>query len=290
MTLLEGIEKAYTGYANYVWDSITHPFKEGNFLFYFFMVSLVVWGLEVLFPWRKNQKPIRNGFWQDAFYLIFNSVLFPLLVFAALSSTTSTLFGRGMGAIGLPDNYVLDLSDWPQWVQMLLFFVLADFIQWLIHNLLHRVPFFWKFHKVHHSVREMGFAAHFRFHFMETFVYRVGLFVFLSYLFNFKLEYSFYMYAFTVLIGHLNHANIGIDYGPLKYVLNNPKMHIWHHAKHLPTSHPRGVNFGLTLSVWDYLFGTDYVPESGRDIELGFDDIETFPKDVPGQMIRPFKR
>lgn len=65
--------------------------------------------------------------------------------------------------------------------------------------------------------------------------------------------------------------------------LNNPQMHIWHHAKHLPADHPHGVNFGQTLSVWDYLFRTDYIPYEGQDIDLGFPGDEDFPKTFAGQ-------
>ena len=56
-------------------------------------------------------------------------------------------------------------------------------------------------------------------------------------------------------------------------------MHIWHHAHDMPESHKNGVNFGITLSIWDYLFKTDYIPYEGRDIKLGFPGIEEFPKD-----------
>lgn len=45
-------------------------------------------------------------------------------------------------------------------------------VQWNTHRLLHKVPFLWEVHKVHHSVREMGYAAHLRYHFGETIVYR----------------------------------------------------------------------------------------------------------------------
>ena len=55
-------------------------------------------------------------------------------------------------------------------------------------------------------------------------------------------------------------------------------MHIWHHAKHLPEDKQYGVNFGLTLSIWDYIFKTNYIPHNGRDIELGFPGVEEFPK------------
>lgn len=92
------------------------------------------------------------------------------------------------------------------------------------------------------------------------------------------------------MIGHLNHANINWNYGPLKYILNSPHMHIWHHAKQMPSSHPNGINFGITLSIWDYIFGTAHIPESGRDIELGFDDVQNYPESFIGQVKEPFKK
>jgi sterol desaturase/sphingolipid hydroxylase (fatty acid hydroxylase superfamily) len=64
-------------------------------------------------------------------------------------------------------------------------------------------------------------------------------------------------------------------------------MHIWHHAKELPNHVRYGVNFGLTLSIWDYLFKTSYVPHSGKDIILGFEGDEDFPKQFLAQELYP---
>ena len=284
------ISRSYKGYASRVWETITHPFEEYNYFTLLIVVSLVVWSLEVIFPWRKKQAKIRKDFWIDAFYMFFNFYIFNLIIFVALSNTTAHLFGNMMELIGLPRHNLFDFSHWNLWIQFIAFFLIADFVQWSVHNLLHRVPFLWRFHRVHHSVKEMGFAAHLRYHFMENVFYKTALYIFLGYLFNFKLEYAFFLHAGTIIIGHLNHANVGWDYGPLKYILNNPKMHIWHHAKELPSSHPKGMNFGISLSIWDYLFRTNYVPSSGRDIDLGFEKIEEFPEDFLSQQIEPFKQ
>lgn len=54
-------------------------------------------------------------------------------------------------------------------------------------------------------------------------------------------------------------------------------MHIWHHAENLPKG-SYGVNYGLSLSIWDYLYGTVYMPSNGRDEKLGFENCDTFPK------------
>ena len=65
-------------------------------------------------------------------------------------------------------------------------------------------------------------------------------------------------------------------------------MHIWHHARRLSPAHKYGANYGISLSLWDYLFRTAYVPQEGRDIELGFDNIEEFPEDFLSQQAYPF--
>jgi sterol desaturase/sphingolipid hydroxylase (fatty acid hydroxylase superfamily) len=46
-----------------------------------------------------------------------------------------------------------------------------------------------------------------------------------------------------------------------------------------------GVNFGISLSVWDYIFKTNYIPKDGRDIELGFNDENEFPHDFIKQVL-----
>jgi sterol desaturase/sphingolipid hydroxylase (fatty acid hydroxylase superfamily) len=50
-----------------------------------------------------------------------------------------------------------------------------------------------------------------------------------------------------------------------------------------------GANFGISLSVWDYIFKTNHIPSDGRDIELGFSDEDEFPKDFIQQELYPFK-
>jgi hypothetical protein len=43
------------------------------------------------------------------------------------------------------------------------------------------------------------------------------------------------------------------------------------------------------LSLWDYFFGTNYIPYDGRDIELGFPNDENYPKGFVGQVVKPFR-
>ncbi len=288
MSILQLIKDSYTGYWNYLIQEVTHP-GWGNYFYYLIVLSLAVWGLELAIPWRKKQAAFRKDFWLDAFYMFFNFFLFSLVGYNALSNVGVEVFNKFLGLFGLSNQAYIHLTHLPVWARFLLLFIISDFIQWSVHVLLHRVHWMWQFHKVHHSVTEMGFAAHLRYHWMENLFYKSALYIPLT-MIGFGLNDLFVLHAFNILIGHLNHANVNITYGPFKYIFNNPAMHIWHHVKKVPHSHPNGVNFGITLSLWDYIFGTAYIPHSGRDIELGFDEVEKYPEGFGGQCLEPFKK
>lgn len=280
------IQQAYSGYASYLWFEITHP-SWHNYFYWLLALSLFFFGLELAKPWRKNQPTFRLDFWLDFFYMFFNFFLFSLIIYNALSTVVVDFFNSGLKSIGIHNLVAVEINNWPVYAQLLLFFVLRDFIQWWVHRLLHRVPFLWEFHKVHHSVQQMGFAAHLRYHWMENIVYRSIEYIPLA-MIGFGLDDFFIVHIIALAIGHFNHSNFYINLGPLKYIFNNPSMHIWHHAEHLPNHKPYGVNFGLSLSIWDYLFGTAYIPNHGKDEKLGFNGIEEFPKSFTGQLTYGF--
>jgi len=280
---------AYVGYSNYLINEILY-LHWGNYFYWLIGVSLLAWMLEVFFPWRKDQPLFRKDFWLDGFYILFNYFLFSLILYNALSHVAVEAFNDFLGAVfGITNLVAIEIGSWPYALQLLLLFVVADFIQWNIHRMLHRVDWLWNFHKIHHSVKQMGFAAHMRFHFMETIVYKSIQYIPLA-MIGFSIEDFFIVHMLTLAIGHINHANVGIDYGPLRYILNNPKMHIWHHAKALPKEKRYGVNFGISLSVWDYIFGTNYIPYDGKDIELGYTGDEKMPESFSGQLLAPFRK
>jgi sterol desaturase/sphingolipid hydroxylase (fatty acid hydroxylase superfamily) len=272
----------------YLWHEVLHP-HWGNFFYWLIAISVVVYLLELLFPWRKNQPALRQDFWLDSFYMFFNVFIFSLIGYAALSNVMVELFNNFLrGTFGISNLVAIEIGTWPRWAQLLTLFLVRDFVQWNTHVILHKVPFLWRFHQVHHSVEQMGFAAHLRYHFMETFVYRTMEYIPLA-MIGFGIQDFIVVHLFALTIGHLNHANIYLPLGPLKYLLNSPQMHIWHHAKELPKG-TSGVNYGITLSIWDYIFGTVWMPHDGRDIELGFEGVEKYPHGFFEQVVEPFKK
>ena len=326
MKYLEIFINGYKGYASYLWHEITHPSITNHF-YWLILVSLVFFSLEVIIPWRKKQDIFRKDFWLDGFYMFFNFFLFSLIIYSAASDLVVNLFNDGLKAItgGFNLQASNPMNQWPLWSILIVGFIIRDFVQWWIHRLLHRSEWLWQFHKVHHSVEEMGFAAHLRFHWMENVVYRTLEYIPLA-LLGIGLYDFFIIHIFTLAWGHYNHSNISIDHritagilavligivvsqnllglhvfteptiittfftittagtigtlflGPvMKYLFNSPEMHIWHHSYELPKERQYGINFGLTLSVWDYLFKTAYIPHDGENIKLGFPGIDDFP-------------
>jgi len=284
------ISNSYSGYWNYLKQEFLFQNHWDNYFYGLIIISLLVWALEIVFPWRKDQALFRKDFWLDTFYMFFNFFLLNLIVLIALSNTSAEFFNDLLITVGLNISsfQLFDVDNLPLWLGLLIFFIIGDFVQWNTHRLLHRVDFLWNFHKVHHSVKEMGFSAHLRYHWMEPVIYKSILYIPLAIIGGFDAQHVAIVYFFNIVIGHLNHANLGWNYGVFKYILNSPKMHIWHHAKELPVR--TGVNFGLTLSVWDYLFKTNYIPHSGKDIVLGFEGDENFPNSFINQELYPLSK
>ena len=282
------IQNAYSGYWQFLVKEISHP-SWVNYFYWLLGISLFFFMMEILRPWRSGQPKFRKDFWLDAFYMFFNFFLFSLIIYHAASELVVRWFQELLGTIGITNLVAIKIGGWAVWVQLLVLFIVRDFIHWNVHRLLHRVPWLWEFHKVHHSVEQMGFAAHLRYHWMENVVYKVLEYLPLA-LIGFGINEFIIVHVCTIIIGHFNHSNLRVPLGPFKYIFNNPQMHIWHHARKLPREHRYGMNFGLSLSIWDYIFRTAYMPHNGRDIPLGFHDMKEFPKTFWGQMIHGFRR
>jgi sterol desaturase/sphingolipid hydroxylase (fatty acid hydroxylase superfamily) len=322
------IVESYRDYANYFWSDILHPSLH-SFFWWTIALSIFFFILEIAFPWRKKQGLFRQDFWLDLFYVFFNFFLFSLLVWAAGQQLLTQLFDGLIGLFGLDNVVAYNVHQLPVWAYYLILFLVGDLVSWTVHRILHRVPWMWEFHKVHHSVVEMGFAAHVRYHWMENLIYWVFRFLPFAVL-GADMSQIFAIHVFNVASGHFNHTNInlnpritGVVFGGLiglgiaylyatvwwmwpafilggvgvfglvlgkymRYILNSPEMHLWHHAWDLPKDRPNGINFGITLAIWDYIFGTGVVPRIDGEIRLGFEGLERFPKNFIGQEVFGF--
>lgn len=284
---LNAFGDAFMGSLNWTWKSIIFEVPwYTNYFWGLIAISLAVWLLEILFPWRKEQSIFRKDFWLDGFYMFFNFFMFAIAVSGFYKILELAFRDLGITQTSLT---ILDLSGMPAWAQLFIFFIVLDFVQWFTHILLHKYKVLWNFHKIHHSVKEMGFAAHLRYHWMENILYKPLKTLGVMVLGGFEPEQAFVVHFFAIAIGHLNHANVKFTYGPLKYILNNPVMHLYHHSYVLPKD-SYGVNFGISLSLWDYIFKTNYIPEDSGTIPLGFPGDERVPTDFVHQNLYGFRK
>ena len=288
MKYLELFFDAIHGTINWTYRSIVFdvPWFR-NYFWGLIIISLVVFFAEIFFPWRKDQKIIRKDFWLDGFYMFFNFFIFSIFIsgfYKCISKFSSEILNLN------PDTFsLINLSNFGQLSQLIIFFVVLDFVQWFTHTLMHRYDFLWRFHKVHHSAKEMSFSVHLRYHWMENILYKPLKVLALMLIGGFEPEQAYIVHFFAITIGHLNHANIKLDYGVLKYIFNNPIMHLYHHAHDIPKGYKNGVNFAISLSIWDYIFRTSYIPKPNKNIKLGYIDDKKMPNTFLGQLVYGFK-
>ena len=171
------------------------------------------------------------------------------------------------------------VAHWPWAGRLALAMLVNDFLFYVSHVVRHKVGFFWYFHAVHHSQKELNFFTEYRVHPLDdVFIYTIGFIPL------FMVSSSFVTVMAAVWLGHwhtrLYHANIRSNFGPLRYLLVTPQSHRVHHSIE-PRHHDK--NFGLTFSLWDQMFGTQY---RGYDEypDTGIDDDEFPFEQNPGRL------
>jgi len=177
------------------------------------------------------------------------------------------------------------VSSWPFLVQFVAILVLTDVVQYWVHRAFHRVPFLWRFHRIHHSADVMDWLAGSRLHLVDVAVTR-GLTYVPIYLLGFAEPPLFAYVAFVSIQATFIHANVRFRFGPLRWVLATPQFHHWHHGAEREAV---DKNFAVHLPVLDRLFGTCYLPGDRWPESYGLADGTTVPPGYVRQFVAPFK-
>jgi sterol desaturase/sphingolipid hydroxylase (fatty acid hydroxylase superfamily) len=238
--------------------------------------ALLLVALERRFPYSPGQPLFRRGFFTD---LVFYTALQSWLCGVAIAAITDWLdCATGLSRLHL-------VSGWPVAAQLLFFFVEHDLYIYLFHRWQHRNRYSWRIHEAHHSVADVDWLAGSRSHTLEILV-------------NQTVEYAPMVLlgaspVVPLLKGFIDavwgmwiHSNVDVRTGWLQRIVNGPEMHRWHHAIEIRD----GVNFATKLAVWDWLFGTAYLPAHKP---RGFGLTEPFPDGWLRQHLyafRPFGR
>lgn len=178
--------------------------------------------------------------------------------------------------------------------------VVSDLATYLVHGMMHYIPFFWEFHKIHHSAPSLNPVTQYRVHPVELIInnakailvlgFVTGIFRYLS---AHPIEEltligaNVFSFAFLFFGSNLRHSHIPLKYfGWLEYIFISPFQHQIHHSeseKHF------NKNLGSRLAIWDWLFGTLVRSESVEEVKFGIGKHEEQDYDsVPKTLITPF--
>jgi len=204
-----------------------------------------------------------SGFRQDLVYV----ALYSSGIFKAL--TTIYVLGFLAPYLKIFDLKILDVFSRYYLVRCVAFYVAFDFLSYWLHRMRHHFRFLWAFHTTHHSQTHLSPITTNRFHPVEEVLADILSFVPLLILGGSLAELGPLVWVFTIML-YLQHSDVRWRFGPLRKIFVTPHFHSFHHS---PDPAHHNCNFGATLSVWDYWFGTA-VEEAERPTRYGLDDVE----------------
>ncbi len=214
---------------------------------FFVGTLLLIATLEVIFPRRKLDvsKTVR---WYSNLGIIFINTLALRFVFPVLAVGMAVLSEEK--GWGLFNNITI-----PYELAVLLSVVLMDMVIYFQHLMFHAVPRLWLLHRMHHTDLDYDVTTALRFHPIEimlSMVIKLSIVAVLG-------PPVVAVLIFEIILNSMamfNHGNFKLPL-PLDRMLRKlvvtPDMHRVHHST---IRKETDSNFGFSLSLWDYLFGT----------------------------------
>ena len=224
--------------------------------------------LEALFP-RRDRVQGRLRRWLTNLSLVISGSL-SLMVLGPLIAV-------GVAAWASQNGWgLLNLVDWPVWMEFGLAFLMLDFVIWLQHVATHKIPVLWRLHKVHHADRDLDASSGVRFHPIEillSMLFKCVMVLWLGPMVLAVLVFEIALNATAIF----SHANLKLPLlldRTLRKIIVTPDMHRVHHSIIMRESQ---MNYGFNFSFWDRLFRTyQFSPSQGQTgMTLGLEDAQT---------------
>jgi sterol desaturase/sphingolipid hydroxylase (fatty acid hydroxylase superfamily) len=249
----------------------------------FFVLNVLFTGFlfipfERIFPHRKDQVVFRPEWNEDMFYYLVSSLIVQVVTFMTLAPAKIV-------EAHAPLHDIRDyIGGQPFLLQLFLIMLFTDFVQYWLHRLFHTVPFLWQFHAVHHSAKSMDWLAGGRMHILEVFALRgVTAIPMLTLGFDPAAvqTYVLCLYFFSAFV----HSNIGWNLDAIEKFFVTPRFHHWHHGVEKEAI---DVNFAIHFPLYDWLFGTYYMPEKKWPSGYGIEG-HPVPNGYWAQFLYPFR-
>jgi len=247
------------------------------FLLDMFLMALIYVPLERIWPQYPEQGTFRKDWLQDMVYFMSTHLPIQILSFLVLLPATQATKYLGVPVL----QQFIARIPWP--LQFFLAVVVADTAEYFIHLALHKVPFLWRFHAIHHSSKALDWIAGSRSHFVDDTLVRG--FILVPMMLGFSQSIILAYLVFVTLHATWTHCNFRPNAKWLEKFLVMPRYHHWHH-----TSQKESIdkNFAIHFPWIDKIFGTYYFPDTWPEV-YGLDGEEISPSFL-GQTIEPFTK
>ncbi len=187
---------------------------------------------------------------------------------------------------------LLPLLALPTWASVGLSMLLLDLAIYAQHRAFHRVPLFWRLHRVHHSDTGFDTSLALRFHPLEMLVsmgWKLAVIALLGTPALAVLLFEIALSAFALF----SHADLRLPPAldaRLRWLIVTPDVHRVHHAVDR-SEHDH--NYGFCLSVWDRWFGSwQEQPQEGHAaMRIGLSDFRGVAEQRIGALLlQPWRR
>lgn len=249
------------------------------FLLDLLVMTVVFVPVERFWPLHRGQKTFRPEWTTDAFYFVATHLPAQLLTF--LMVLPALLLTKWLA---IPPFQAF-VQRWPYLVQLVAAIFVADLGQYVVHRTFHTVPFLWRFHSIHHSIKTLDWIAGSRSHFIDIVITR-GLVMIPMMVCGFPQSVLAGYLVFVSFHATFCHTDFRPDAHWLERYFVTVRYHHWHHAAHKEAVN---VNFAIHFPFLDRLFGTHHLPKDAWPQRYGLLD-DTVPPGFFAQLISPFKR
>lgn len=224
----------------------------------------------------RHSRLFRRYVTGDVIYLLTGYVAGGSLAVAFIADA-SNLLGASLGVPRLSS------ANLPLWVTAPAALVALDLGNYVAHNLLHRYPALWEFHKVHHSIESLDWLATFRSHIVEQTLRRLVAPLLLI-IAGFPADAVALAGGVFLAWSVANHSNLALNLGFIEPLFVTPRLHRLHHVPETD-----GRNFGTVFTLWDRMRGTLVVREASPDARFGFAGQGSYPHGWLRQLVEPFR-
>lgn len=222
---------------------------------------------------RKKQTVARAQRWPNNFGLgLFNIIVMRLVFSGAAVATALWTTDKQWG--------ILNAWNGPAWVKALIAIVLLDLMIYWQHRLFHKLPWFWRLHRVHHTDLELDVSSGVRFHPLEA-VVSMGFKILTIICLGASANTVLFFELGLNLLAMFNHSNIYIPQWietRLRKILITPDIHRIHHSIIFSEQQH---NFGFSVPWWDQVFGSFQLHAKAAPDQITLGDGElTAPEDT----------